>query len=459
MITCTTVVRTGATALAAMTAWGALALGPATARANPASLVPSAGDPGYSLNLFLWLDYAYEVDSALIAREAVGTPAAGPAGAVPVQPELDFHQSRHVLTPRAELAVFHDTWVSMALPIVIGQARELELANGVTRASSSTLADGLLPMQGFDARDPSAPPPGDLVFRGVSRSGLDQLHLGLNIAPMNQRRDPTKPTWKLGGELRLSIGDVMKLDAMAPGTETGVSSGVHELRLWTSFARKNRWMEGWVELFWQAPIGARSTSLFQHPGFGVTNDELAQQAGVSFGAEAYALDDKLTGNQISIDLGARIVGHFEGRDYSEMWEVFAFAGDSRGSGPLILDRDPTAMGVQAMSHPGISNVENYLETAGQVAVRAALGKNVRFAALLDLAWKTDHVISFADAGIDLPTCGSGSGPCETDMNDLVNPGTTEVNPLHVSRIDLVGHRYLSLDNFGLTIGVEGKVLF
>jgi hypothetical protein len=143
-----------------------------------------------------------------------------------------------------------------------------------------------------------------------------------------------------------------------------------------------------------------------------------------------------------------------------MWEVFAFAGDSRGTGPLILDADPTRTGVQALSYPGISNIENYLETAARIGLRAEIGPHVKFAVLADVIWKTDHAITFADAGVDLPTCAPGmTTHCETDNNELVNPGTAEVNPLHNSRIDLVGHRYLSQDNFGISIGVQGQVLF
>ena len=58
---------------------------------------------------------------------------------------------------------------------------------------------------------------------------------------------------------------------------------------------------------------------------------------------------------------------------------------------------------------------------------------MRFSAGADIVWKTDHVITFADAGVDLPTCGAGvTTHCETDANDVVNPGTAEVNPLHVT---------------------------
>ena len=450
------VLRTRAAWLASLSVLGAA---PSIARANPDAVVPSAADPGDPIDLHLRLDYEYQIDRSNLTREQVGA-VTDPLDPLSKSKDLAFHQYRHVLTPRAELGVYHDTWLTVALPIIIAQARELSLQSGVDRANSTTLADGLLPTQGFDARDPLTAPPGDLVFRGVSRSGLDQIHLGLTAAPMSQARDDTKPTWKLGAELRLAVGRVMRFDPMNPGSETGVGKGVHEVRVFTSVDRKFDRTEGWFELFWQVPIGTKSGSLFKDPGYGATNTSLSQQAGVSAGVEIYALDDKQNGNRISLDLGSRVVAHFEGRDYSEMWEVFTYAGDTRLGGPLILDSDPLATGVQPMNHPGISNIENYLETAGRFAVRAALGPKVRFAALVDVAWKTDHAITFADAGIDRPTCtGTRTTNCETDANDLVNPGTNEVNPLHAAVIDLVGHRFFSEDNFGLVIGIEGQVLF
>lgn len=430
------------------------------AQANPAATVPSAADPGDPIDLHVRLDYEYDIDRALITRERIGDPSTDPLGGIPRHRDLAFHQYRHLLTPKLELGVYRDTWISVALPVTISQSRELTLASGVGRMQSSTLQDGLLPAEGFDAQDPGTAPSGNMVFRGVNRSGLDQLHLGLNVAPMSQARDDTKPTWKIGAELRLAIGKVMKFDALKPGDETGVSRGVHEIRVSTSIDKQFRYGEGWFEMFWQAPFGTKAGSQFQDPGFGSTNIEISQEAGVGFGIEGYVLDDRENGNRVSLDVGSRIVGHFEGRQYSEMWEVFAYAGDSRGGRPLVLDRDPLDAGVQALSHPGITNVENYLETAGHVAVRAALGPRVRFAASVDLHWKTDHVITFADAGIDKATCtASRTTNCETENNDVVNPGTTEVNPLHVPLIDLVGHRFFSQDNFGVAIGVEGQVLF
>src|SRR5262249_60060617 len=104
-------------------------------------------------------------------------------------------------------------------------------------------------------------------------------------------------------------------------------------------------------------------------------------------------------------------------------------------------------------------IENYLETGGHLALRARLGTHLSFAAFGDALWRTDHVISFADAGVDLPTCPTGAPRCETDDNDQVNPGTQEVNPLHSRKIDLVGHRYRAEQGRGYVLGVEASFAF
>ena len=123
------------------------------ARANPSSLVPSAGVEGAPMSLHMRIDYAYDLQSSVIMREHVGGADADPLGGIPRSKDLEFHQFRHILTPRAEVGIFRDTWLSIALPIIISQARELKLASGIGRADSQTLSSGLLPPDGFDARD------------------------------------------------------------------------------------------------------------------------------------------------------------------------------------------------------------------------------------------------------------------------------------------------------------------
>jgi hypothetical protein len=436
-----------------------LEFAPAVARANPAGEVPSARVLGIGEPVHVSAAYEAAIDRAVITREVVGDPDADPLAPLPRRRELAFRQTRHQVTPKLEFAVYRDTWLSFAVPIVVAQSRELSLVTGAERAGTTTFGDGLLTGTGFDARAPGSPPSGSLVFRGVQRAGVGELRGGLGFAAMNQARDPSKPTWKLGAELRFAIGRVMRFDAADPGRATGVSTGVHEVRLWTSFDRRFRYFEGWFDAYWQRPIYTRGTALATDPGFGAASTAPGQVAGASFGIEAYVIDDRAAGTRISLDLGARLAAHFEGRSYTEMWEVFAYAGDARTGGPLVLDADPTTPGPQPRSHPGISNHEGYLETAGRVALRARLGRHLALSAVGELVWRTERVISFADAGVDLPTCPTSAPRCEPDANDVVNPGTAEINPLHVRKIDLVGHRYRAEDSRGVVLGVEARLTF
>jgi len=452
------VLRTIAVALGLGSLASLASLRGGAAHANPAGSVPTAGEAVHAE-----ADYEYDLDRAVITREHAGDPDTDPQAALPRRRELEFHQSRQLVTPSVELGVYRGArrslWVSFAAPIVLAQSRELDLAGGADRATTSSFVDGILPANGFDARNPGALPAGNLVFRGVNRSGVQELRAGLGFAPMIQARDDTQPTWKLGAELGLSIGPAMRFDAVDPGKQTGVASGVDTLRLWTSVDRRYRYFESWFEASWQVPIYTRAGGLFTDPGFGASKVAPGQTAGTSFGLEAYLYDDPATGNRLGVELGSRITAQFEGRGYSEMWEVFALAGDRRTAGPLVLDGDPTQPGTQAVSHPGITNIENYLETTARLTVRAKLGARFQLAAFGEVIWKTDHVISFTDNGIDLPTCPTGAPRCETADNNVVNAGTQEVDPLHVPLIDLVGHRYHAEDSRGFVVGAQAQVLF
>ncbi|MCA9677245.1 MAG: hypothetical protein H6709_15310 [Kofleriaceae bacterium] len=471
---------TVATTLAVTLATGAslAVVFPRVAVAGPDSEVASSFDDDDRFDLHVWLDYEYRMRHSTVMREMVGAAGTDPTDPIPVGKDLVYSSSQHLLVPRLELGIFHDLALTFALPIVVLDTRSLELdqrdtpcdfggpgASCVDRDSSSTIRDGLLPRSGYDANDPATGFPDETdprIFRGVDRHGLDQVHLGVVWAPMNQRRDDTKPTWKLGAELRVAVGKPAKFDAATPDRETGVGAGVHEVKLYTSMARRIGWAEPYFDAWWLAPIGQTDASPFQDPGFGSKSVQHQQQAGTHFGFEAIAVDKGPDAQRVSIDLSASLTAHFQGRNYSELWEVFALAGDTETGGPLVLDESPTTPGEQAMSHPGISNIENYLEIGGKIALRADLGPLVHVAAIAGLTRETRHIISFTDAGIDLPSCDAGQSPgptCEAASNDVVNPGTDEVNPLHVPLIDLVGHRYVVDDALNVMIGVEARVLF
>jgi hypothetical protein len=382
--------------------------------------------------------------------------------------------ARHTLTPRIEIGVFTDLSLSVALPIVLSRSRTLKLDQRaqpcvfpgtgdeptcIDRTNSSTIGDDLLPASGFDA-DGADLSTGDTIFRSPTRRGLDQIYLGMTWAPMNQRRDRTKPTWKLGAEARVAIGEPMRLDPQAPAGDTSVGRGVHEVRLWTSFAKRMGRAEPYMEMWWLAPLGVTGDSAFRDLGYGLERPQSQQQAGTRFGVEATLWHRPVRNQRIALDLSGRLEANFEGRGYSEMWEVFQYAGNVEQSGPLVLDADPIEPGVQALEHPGVTAIENHVRLGGRAGVQVVLGEHFQLGAAFELISAQGHIITFAEAGVDLPTCDANiTTNCERDRNSVVNAGTAEVNPAYVPLIDMVGRRYFVDEAIDYMVLINARFLF
>jgi hypothetical protein len=94
-------------------------------------------------------------------------------------------------------------------------------------------------------------------------------------------------------------------------------------------------------------------------------------------------------------------------------------------------------------------VENYLTLSARLALSTSLGRHVQFLASFEYGWDQSHLISFADAGVDRPTCSSG----QTSGCDA------EVNPLHVPVIDAAGHRDRVDDSHSYRAGIHALFLF
>jgi hypothetical protein len=427
----------------------ATALG-AQALAEPRRPVTSGFGAGERAEVSASLDYRLDATTSAIRRERSGLEGADPSGPIPIAKDLRHRGVRHLLVPRLDFGLVRDLSVSVALPVTLHDTRELSFDQRsspcvfpggeqrptcVNADNSTTVRDGLLPATGYDARSPTGAgftTPGDAtIFRGPLRQGIDQLHLGLTWAAMNHARDRFKPTWKLGGEARLAVGKPMRLDRNDPRAESGVGRGVHELRLWSSMEKPTSWALPYVEFWWQAPIGTRSDSLFIEPGFGQTRASPQQRAGTRFGFETSLWERPERGQRVDLRMHAVMEAFFEGRTHSEMWEIFQYAGDARYDGPLILDADPTREGRQALSHPGVSNVQNHLELGGGLGLGTTLGGDFKLDAGFDLMHRQAHAISFTAAGVDR----DGSG--------IIEAGSDEVNPLYAPTIDQTGHRYRS----------------
>jgi hypothetical protein len=440
--------------------------------------IASSFDEHDPFDLHIGVNYGFQARRIAIKREYAGLDGSTPDGPMPIAKDLLFQQRRHVLTPHLSIGIFQGLQLSAALPIVLHDSREFLFDQRaspcvfppdpeptcIDRRNSSTIRDGLLPSGaggdplGYDARDPTGgfAPDSRTVFRGVDRSGLDQVHVGLAWAPLRQELDDTKPTWVIGLEYRVPVGRIMRFDRLEPSRETGVGRGIHELRAWTGLSRRTTWSEPYVFFWWQGPVKLQGTtpedpggSLFWDVGFGQQPVWPQHRAGTRFGFEAIPWENKREQQRLSVIFEGRIEAHFQGRAYSPMWEIFAFAGDrvTHPDGELVLDRDPTTPGVQPMSHPGVTMVESYMTFGGRFGLGGHVGENARFSATLDVAHDQAHRITWTNAGVD------------RNGNMIVDPGTSEVNPLYVPDIDLAGRRYIADETIDWTFLISGTLLF
>jgi hypothetical protein len=453
----------------------------------------SAMDEDDPFDIFITVDYAFEAKRAAIKREFAGLPGSSVDGPMPIVKDLLYYEDRHTITPRVQIGLFHDLELNLALPIVVSDSRHYDFdqrepncdfsgedANCIDETNSSTFRDGILGTGtngniGYDANDPGTnfAPGSTRVFNGVNRAGLDQIHLGVAWAPLNQERDDTKPTWAVAGELRLAIGAPMKFDRLNPGAEDSVGRGFNEVRLSTSLSKRTPWAEPFVTFFWQAPLPTDGSSppttpkgsadtQFWNVGFGQDSVLPQQSAGTTFGFNGIPWQNPRQKQFLMIEVRGNVAAHFEGRGYSEMWEIFAYGGDvaNDASAPLRVDRDPTSPDDAAISHPGVTTIENYLTFGGRLGVRGQMGDRAKFNASFELDYDQAHRVSWTDAGQELPQCsGASQAGCEVGNDNVVTPGTKEVNPLFTRVIDLPGRRYVVDESVTYVLMLSGTLMF
>ena len=455
--------------------------------------IASAMDEDDPFDIFLTLDYTFEAKRAAIKREFAGLPGSTIDGPMPIVKDLLYYRDRHTITPRLQIGLFHDLEINVAMPIVVSDFRYYNFdqrendcdftgddANCINESNSSTFRDGLLAVGdngnlGYDANDPTTnfSPGGERVFNGVNRAGLDQIHLGLGWAPLNQERDDTKPTWVVGGEVRLAVGKPMRFDRLNPSLEDSVGRGINEVRLQTSLSKRTPWAEPFVTFWWQSPLpmdgssppgdaGDKADTQFWNVGFGQDSVYPQQSAGTTFGFNGIPWQNPRQKQYVAIEVRGKAEAHFEGRGYSEMWEIFALGGSvaEDPSAPLQIDRDPTSTLDTPIAHPGVTSIENYLSFGGRLGLRGQMGDRAKFNASFELDYDQAHRVSWDDAGKELPTCTSGrTSGCEDENDTVVTPGSKEVNPLFSRTIDLPGRRYLVDESVTYVLMVSGTLMF
>jgi hypothetical protein len=336
------------------------------------------------------------------------------------------------------------------------------------------------------------------LWEGQNRSGLDQLYIGLQGLILSERRHPAYPTWLFGVEFRIAIGRVMDFERNPQGDPEGCSApilnewncrprlnkavgrGVHEVRFFTSVSKWSKlWDSGGIDAFfhlwYQMPFAYLRSSFYddKYDFSGQYGEEskspvikAPMKGGVSFGGEFVLWSDPVKKHRIAIELTGMVEGQFEGRDYSQAYELLA------GSPSLNLDCDNSNYTLFCQNsrlrdrmfyYPGVTTVENFMRVGMRLGIHAQITKWVKFQILYALVHEQEHFLTMDDAGIDNPNgpAPSQGTPCPDSgcFNGRVDIGTYEQNPWHRAVIDQAGHRIRAQETLIHYITVSLKLMF
>jgi hypothetical protein len=453
----------------------------ATAQAAEITRVASSFDKDNKFDLHFGVGYDFNFKKAALLRE--WSDANNPQSQV--VRDLLYQQMRHVVTPSLEIGLYKDLAVYANIPIVALDTRTYSFDQGASdcvyddgmrnpdnpatcvdqssggRANNSTtIRDGILPQGGFDATKPDQPygnfngTDNQTIFKGANRQGVDQVNVGLKYAVLNQDRLSHMPKWVIGLEGRFAVGKPMTfsrdITTSDPKGNHTVGRGMHELGVWTALSRRYRFLDPFFNAWWYAAMPS-GNSQFKNLGGAQDRVNPQSQVGVTFGTEIVPFERKAKGQKVSIQLRGLAMLKFNGRGYSEGWELFADSpalvgnnkpGTDKCTAADIRDindaakQDPTnpnyiPAGSGCSKFNGITNIQDFATFGLNLGLNFQLNKYAVLMLGVNGSTDTRHWISAA---------GRGKASLGGDPN-LVEPNTNEVNPVRRDVIDNVGRRY------------------
>jgi hypothetical protein len=445
---------------------------------------------GNAFDLHFGVSYGFDFKQAAILREW------GAGGKNNLAKDLIYRQMKHTVTPMLEIGLWHDLSVYVALPVVVSDNRNYRFdkqagddcvypqnpaessyqpgsATCVDKTNSTSIRDGIVPRDGFDAFEDTNPygqftdPSTDLIFRAPTRRGLDQIYAGVKVGILSQDRHSHLPNWVIGLEGRFAIGKPMTFSRAIqdedPAGNHRVGRGMHELGVWTALSRRYRWLDPYFGAFWRQSLRASNTE-FRNYGSNMGTASPQSITGAYFGAEIVPWENKAQSKKFSIVLSGSATLHYNGRAYSEVWELLAdspaLVGDyspddgnpgdcSRNAALAHAAANPlnpennggyvAAGGSACGPYNGITNVDDYGSFGFNGGLNFHMSKFARLNFGVNMTTDTRHFVTAASRG-------KGD---RTGDPDLVDPDSADVNPVRRDIVDQVGRRYAVDDVFNV----------
>lgn len=409
---------------------GEAARDPVFLLSEPARIVDvvDSFDAGSTFSFRLSAGYLFQRRTATLERERrVSDPTLG-MGSVQYNRVGDYVESTHTLMLNAELGLFHDLALTLGVPLVLGNSREIRAltAPGATEGNNA-LADGW-------TQDGRATSLFQVPFRAPDRSGIDQVRLGLSWSILNQQRDHTKPTWTVRFEWRPPVGDPLRACNAAPAAGTaecpapasvpgvpantvaatgaanrplsggppGISRGLHGVYFMTAMARRFGFVEPYAALDILAEFPLRETS-FRY--FDTPYGQLASfppiTSSLVAGVELIPWENRETWQRFVVDLRFRGTYRSQGRDYSPLYDALG-SSTSRalaqpGCPSNVRNADGTCQPGREVFFDGLTTTGSHVILNGQLALSLQPTKAFRIDLGGGVSWRSSYMLTVTDA--------------------------------------------------------------
>jgi hypothetical protein len=407
----------------------ALVGGVVTAAATPAHAaqitdVADAAEPGDPIDVQIDVGFELVRHTGLITRENTQPPPDDPDGAPRTADvkELEWERVRMRLKPRLEVGIFHDLAIFTEWPVVLSDSQKTRFAEG-TSAANSTIARDLAPnavpvVDGWpetagagnalpQIQDGKYGFPGkayndwavgaDGGFEGY-RAGLDNPVFGIRWSPLNNERDETKPTVTLQTDYTAPFFSQMNPtgdDIANTATPGPVTDGLHKFHFGVGMSKRFAIFDPYFQLDYTIPFVGNATPE-------VLGHQPRQFGGFIAGTEVVPYEDAKLKQRFSIELQGSATYFSEGRDYSEVSDLF-----------------------KEMTY-----TDQFVRLGAKAGLRFATHDLFFVGVQGQFAYDTEHFLATEDFGKDLED--------PNDEIDLVNPA--ERNPYYNPAIDTVGRR-------------------
>lgn len=463
--------------------------------------VVDAFDDDDPFDLHLSLGYQQTWKSAKIRRES-SIRQAGLTDGGYTSDNLNIAQYTETtsrLNTRAAIGVYKDIQLVFRLPIILSNKRKLEGLDGSDKVQSIALEGA----------------PGEQLFRlpfeSPTRSGIEYLAIGLDVAIMNQFRDLTKPTWVVGIETRLNVSEPMHacnastsgLNQAGPQKkcahpadinrngaqdpqyavngdnlegsdlgerEPGVSRGTTGLEAHTYLSKRIKYIEpygGFRALFEfqndSSDYGQTDLkgSLVNHPPL---------QGSIILGLNVIPWEIRDQFQRVTIDF--RFTGSYrtEGRDYSELFDPIGssdapslryptyatYKENPSGSPPSVVDENS-----QKVYTTGLTDVQQHGIYMLSTELTWQAGEYVKFNLGGGYTLVQSHLITFDQAcNPDFSDDIRKSGPCRTENPAANTYSATGIpNPNYRAVINSPGRRFKVDDSHAFDAWINATVMF